>query len=100
MSDKDTLYGKNLSNQNAEITEQPNANCLHAGADDSNLVQQQGQVYQQQQQFPTTTQRHSINAESPLSEFGENELVASTRYVTKWSPSLFKNSANLSCPIF
>lgn len=49
-------------------------------------------VYQQQQQFPTTTQRHSINAESPLSEFGENELVASTRYVTKWSPSLFKNS--------
>ena len=62
------------------------AGSMNAGA------QQQYPSPHQQQHPTTTTLHHSIAADSPISESGENELEASTRYVTKWSPSLFNTS--------
>jgi hypothetical protein len=48
-------------------------------------------LHQQPQQISMTTKLHKISADSPISDSGENELEASTRYVSKWSPSLFNS---------
>ena len=52
------------------------------------------------QQLPASgIPKHSIHAYSPMSDTGENELQASTRYVSKWSPSLFNSYSSNQKPL-
>lgn len=52
------------------------------------------------QQLPASgIPKHSIQAYSPMSDTGENELQASTRYVSKWSPSLFNSYSSNQKPL-